>query len=165
MAAGTATSLAKPEPQAPNRATVWSQRQRPKNEAMVGPRFIEVNLDSQPRPLSAIELLKQAPVLSVKARTVACDGGGLLGHPKVFINLVLAKFADPDYRMIRLTLERVDIVDSNLNRIRIITKSLFISPYLVGSSIFLLLRDRKSTPLLTQYTRHISGRDVGISRL
>ncbi|PJF16503.1 hypothetical protein PSACC_03690 [Paramicrosporidium saccamoebae] len=117
------TAVGSASPQAPNRATVWSQRQRPKNDAMVGPRFIEVNLDSQPRPLSAIELLKQTPVLSIKARTVACDGGGLLGHPKVFINLVLAKFADPDYRMIRVALEHVDTVDSSLSRIRTITKS------------------------------------------
>lgn len=75
-------------PQAPNRASAWSNRQRQRAEAIVGPRFVNVNLTSQPKPEAAIELLKQQPIVSIKSRTIACDGGGLLGHPKVFINLV-----------------------------------------------------------------------------
>lgn len=74
--------------QAPNRAATWSESQRPREEAMTGPRFTGIDILSQPQPLAAIELLKQQPVTKVQARNVACDGGDLLGHPKVFINLV-----------------------------------------------------------------------------
>lgn len=76
------------ESQAPNRAEKWSERQRPKDHALQGPRFAGVELGAQPSPLAAIELLKEDPVIIVSGRAVACDGDGLLGHPKVFINLV-----------------------------------------------------------------------------
>lgn len=75
--------------QAPNRATRWSRRQRPRADAVEGPRFQSVNMAAQPRPAAAIELLKQSPVQVEHSRVVFCDGGGgALGHPKVFLNLV-----------------------------------------------------------------------------
>lgn len=37
----------------------------------------------------AIKLVVEEPVTPVEARVVSCDGGGgALGHPKVYINLV-----------------------------------------------------------------------------
>lgn len=37
----------------------------------------------------AIDLIAQQPVSNVESRVIACDGGGgALGHPKVYINLV-----------------------------------------------------------------------------
>lgn len=37
----------------------------------------------------AIKLVAEEPVTDVHARVVSCDGGGgALGHPKVYINLV-----------------------------------------------------------------------------
>lgn len=74
--------------QAPNRADKWSERQRSKENAFQGPRFAGVDLASQPNPLAAIELLKQQSIIVTTAKVVSCDGDGLLGHPKVFINLV-----------------------------------------------------------------------------
>lgn len=40
----------------------------------------------------AIKLVAEEPVTDVGARVVSCDGGGgALGHPKVYINLVRAR--------------------------------------------------------------------------
>ena len=37
----------------------------------------------------AIKLVAEEPVTDVESRVVSCDGGGgALGHPKVYINLV-----------------------------------------------------------------------------
>lgn len=37
----------------------------------------------------AIDLVSEEPVTDIQARVVSCDGGGgALGHPKVYINLV-----------------------------------------------------------------------------
>lgn len=37
----------------------------------------------------AIDLVAEEPVTDIQARVVSCDGGGgALGHPKVYINLV-----------------------------------------------------------------------------
>lgn len=37
----------------------------------------------------AINLVAEEPVTDIQARVVSCDGGGgALGHPKVYINLV-----------------------------------------------------------------------------
>ena len=39
----------------------------------------------------AIHLVAEEPVADIEARVVSCDGGGgALGHPKVYINLVRA---------------------------------------------------------------------------
>lgn len=38
----------------------------------------------------AIDLIAEQPVSEVETRVVWCDGGrGALGHPKVYINLVM----------------------------------------------------------------------------
>ncbi|GAA5885504.1 hypothetical protein JCM16303_002231 [Sporobolomyces ruberrimus] len=76
------------EVQAPNRTTVWSKSQAERTEAMKGPRFEQTAEMFQPRPLAAIELIKEEPIRLIEARVAACDGGGgPLGHPRVFINL------------------------------------------------------------------------------
>lgn len=49
----------------------------PRTEAMVGPRFEQTAEQFQPRPLAAIELIAQEPVIKVNARVVSCDGGEL----------------------------------------------------------------------------------------
>ncbi|KAJ5737810.1 uncharacterized protein N7483_002935 [Penicillium malachiteum] len=73
--------------QAPNRSTTWAASQQPREEAMTGPRFEQTIMETQPRPLAAIELIHKQPVRWTKSRVVSCDGGGgPLGHPKVFIN-------------------------------------------------------------------------------
>ncbi|KAI5816941.1 zinc-finger domain-containing protein [Pyronema omphalodes] len=74
--------------QAPNRATTWSKSQRPKEQAMVGPRFEQTNISQQPAPWAAIELIHQQPVRWSEKRVVCCDGGGgPNGHPRVYINV------------------------------------------------------------------------------
>lgn len=76
-------------PQASNRYVLWSRRQRPRADAMKGPRFQSINFAAQPCPTAAIELLKQSPIQMEHSRTVSCSGGDrVLGHPQVFINLV-----------------------------------------------------------------------------
>jgi NADH dehydrogenase (ubiquinone) Fe-S protein 6 len=73
--------------QAPNRATTWASNQQPREQAMVGPRFEQTIMETQPRPYAAIELIHKQPVRWTKSKVVSCDGGGgPLGHPKVFIN-------------------------------------------------------------------------------
>jgi len=73
--------------QAPNRATVWSRSQMPRELAMSGPRFEQTIMEFQPQPYAAIELIHKQPVRWVHSRSVACDGGGgPLGHPRIFIN-------------------------------------------------------------------------------
>lgn len=38
----------------------------------------------------AIDLIAEQPVSEVETRVISCDGGGgALGHPKVYINLVM----------------------------------------------------------------------------
>ena len=74
--------------QAPNRLTRWSRSQRPRSEAMVGPRFEQMNVEYQPRPYAAIDLIHKQPVHWTEKRQVSCDGGGgPLGHPRIFINV------------------------------------------------------------------------------
>ncbi|KUL92529.1 hypothetical protein ZTR_02330 [Talaromyces verruculosus] len=73
--------------QAPNRASTWAQSQRPREEAMTGPRFEQTIIELQPQPYAAIELIHKQPVRWTKERVVSCDGGGgPLGHPRIFIN-------------------------------------------------------------------------------
>ncbi|KAI6869567.1 NADH-ubiquinone oxidoreductase, partial [Hortaea werneckii] len=74
--------------QAPNRETVWSRSQKPRSEAMVGPRFEQTIMEDQPRPYAAIDLIHKQPVRWTNKRSVSCDGGGgPLGHPRIFINV------------------------------------------------------------------------------
>ena len=78
--------------QAPNRATIWSNRQQSKSQIYVGPRFTQIDIAAQPNPLAAIELIKADPIRQVKERQVSCKGDSSLGHPNVFINLVHGNF-------------------------------------------------------------------------
>ncbi|KAK3987923.1 hypothetical protein QBC44DRAFT_113039 [Cladorrhinum sp. PSN332] len=74
--------------QAPNRVGVWSRSQQHRDVAMTGPRFEQTELENQPRPYAAIELIHKQPVRWTHDRIVVCDGGGgPAGHPKVYINL------------------------------------------------------------------------------
>ncbi|OLL22929.1 Lactobacillus shifted protein isoform B [Neolecta irregularis DAH-3] len=74
--------------EAPNRNLTWSLSQRPKAEAMTGPRFEQTDMAAQPNPSAAIELIAREPVRIVQGRIARCDGGGgPLGHPAVFINI------------------------------------------------------------------------------
>ncbi|KAJ9602201.1 hypothetical protein H2200_013321 [Cladophialophora chaetospira] len=73
--------------QAPNRASVWSRNQMPRELAMSGPRFEQTIIAAQPQPYAAIDLIHKQPVRWVDSKIVACDGGGgPLGHPRIFIN-------------------------------------------------------------------------------
>ncbi|CAJ2509955.1 Uu.00g058550.m01.CDS01 [Anthostomella pinea] len=73
--------------QAPNRTEIWSRHQRPRAQAMTGPRFEQTDFDLQPQPKAAIELIHKQPVRWTHDRVVACDGGGgPAGHPRIFIN-------------------------------------------------------------------------------
>ncbi|TFK30436.1 NADH:ubiquinone oxidoreductase kDa subunit [Coprinopsis marcescibilis] len=73
--------------QAPNFPSTWSTSQAPRPQAGSSPRFEQTNMDFQPQPLSAMELIAQEPIRLVKGRKAVCDGGGPLGHPKVYINI------------------------------------------------------------------------------
>ncbi|KAF9526489.1 zinc-finger domain-containing protein [Crepidotus variabilis] len=73
--------------QAPNYATTWSTAQRPRPGPQSGPRFEQADMSLQPNPLSAMELIANEPIRLVQGRRASCDGGGPLGHPKVYINL------------------------------------------------------------------------------
>ncbi|KAI0825113.1 zinc-finger domain-containing protein [Trametes gibbosa] len=74
-------------PQAPNLANTWSTSQRSRPQAHSGPRFEQTIMELQPNPLSAMEMISQEPIRVVNGRKAVCDGGGPLGHPKIFINL------------------------------------------------------------------------------
>jgi len=52
-------------------------------------RFAVTGLEKQVNSQWAIDLIAAQPIIKVKTRIVACDGGagGALGHPKVYINL------------------------------------------------------------------------------
>ncbi|KAG0374432.1 hypothetical protein BGX24_010413 [Mortierella sp. AD032] len=74
--------------QSANRATTWSENQIEKKNAFKGPRFENTDIDAQPQPQAAIDLIAQEPVRMVEGRRARCDGGGgALGHPAVWINL------------------------------------------------------------------------------
>ncbi|KJA29122.1 hypothetical protein HYPSUDRAFT_32472 [Hypholoma sublateritium FD-334 SS-4] len=74
--------------QAPNYPTTWSTNQAPRPGPGSSPRFEQTDMDLQPVPLSAMELIAEEPIRVVHGRKASCDGGGgPLGHPKVYINL------------------------------------------------------------------------------
>ncbi|KAJ1726378.1 hypothetical protein LPJ61_005227 [Coemansia biformis] len=97
-AAVAPTAPAGPIEQAPNRAVTWSETQRPRTDVIDDPRFVQADLDGQPRPMAAIELIAEEPVREVDSRLACCDGGGgALGHPRVWINLDEGKIEDCGY--------------------------------------------------------------------
>ncbi|KAF9193233.1 hypothetical protein BGZ50_007631 [Haplosporangium sp. Z 11] len=78
--------------QSANRETTWSENQIEKKNAFKGPRFENTDIDAQPQPKAAIELIAEEPIRMVEGRRARCDGGGgSLGHPGVWINLVIGK--------------------------------------------------------------------------
>ncbi|KOS19220.1 Lactobacillus shifted protein [Escovopsis weberi] len=97
-AAAVPEDQAKEPSQAPNRLSVWSRSQKPRSQAMTGPRFEQTDFSLQPQPLSAMEMVHKVPVKWVHERTVVCDGGGGAGgHPKIFINTDKAEIAFCNY--------------------------------------------------------------------
>lgn len=64
-----------PETQSPNKAETWSESQNPRDLAMRGPRFEQVNYDLQPLPLSAMEMISREPIRLTTKRIIECDGG------------------------------------------------------------------------------------------
>jgi NADH dehydrogenase (ubiquinone) Fe-S protein 6 len=76
-------------PQAPNRAGVWSDSQRSRDELYkTDPRFVGKDLSKQPQALAAIELIKQQPISYIHGNIAVCHGTDFVqGHPKVYINL------------------------------------------------------------------------------
>lgn len=79
--------------QAPNRDETWSRSQESRLNIFTkfAYRFIQKDLDKQPRAYSAMELIAKQPVRYLSEGNIAvCDGNKgstLQGHPKVFINL------------------------------------------------------------------------------
>jgi uncharacterized Zn-finger protein len=76
--------------QAPNFPGTWSHSQQQRATVQDGARFLGANLARQPRPLAAIDLIEKLPIVAVNSHVVSCDGGGVLGHPRIYINLVRA---------------------------------------------------------------------------
>lgn len=96
--------------QSPNYPTTWSTTQKPRPASRSEPRFEQTVMELQPNPLSAMELVANEPIRVVHGRKALCDGGefkpktlflfyfcsvltywsggGPLGHPKIYINLV-----------------------------------------------------------------------------
>ncbi|KAG0054292.1 hypothetical protein BGZ83_011497 [Gryganskiella cystojenkinii] len=71
-----------------NRDSTWSENQIEKATAFKGPRFENTDIEAQPQPQAAIELIAEEPIRMVEGRRARCDGGdGSLGHPAVWINL------------------------------------------------------------------------------
>ena len=87
--------------QAPNRNVTWSPSQEERIEIIskYPYRFVQKDLEEQPRPYAAIDLIAKEPIkyLSHEQGNIAvCDGNRgstLQGHPKVFINLDQPKAA------------------------------------------------------------------------
>ena len=69
-----------------NRYSISYQRSRVLRSS---PRFENVNKLALPNPKAAIDLISRAPVNNVPNDFVYCDGGGDLGHPKIYIKLAM----------------------------------------------------------------------------
>ncbi|KZO93558.1 ubiquinone oxidoreductase 20 kd subunit [Calocera viscosa TUFC12733] len=74
-------------PQSPNYPATWSTDQRPRPPPNSNPRFEQTIYELQPNPPSAMALVAEDPIRLVNGRKAVCDGGGPLGHPKIYINL------------------------------------------------------------------------------
>lgn len=61
--------------QSPNYATTWSTNQAPRPGPGSGPRFEQTDMELQPAPLSAMELIAEEPIRVVHGRKASCDGG------------------------------------------------------------------------------------------
>lgn len=58
------------------------------------PRFQNMDVSSQPNPVPSVEILKNDRPIVSKSKVIACEGKPLVGHPKVFINLVYSQKDD-----------------------------------------------------------------------
>jgi len=61
--------------QSPNYPTTWSTSQRPRPGPGSGPRFEQTDMELQPNPPSAMEMIAQEPIRLVNGRKAVCDGG------------------------------------------------------------------------------------------
>lgn len=97
--------------QAPNRKDVWTRSQAPRADVISknAHRFIQTDLDKQPQPYSAMELIAKQPVRYLSDTNIAvCDGNKgntLQGHPKIFINLDQPKASTCGYCGLRYAKE------------------------------------------------------------
>lgn len=99
--------------QAPNRNVTWSPTQESKIEIInkYPYRFVQRDLEQQPRPYAAIDLIAKEPVRYLtheQGNVAVCDGNRgntLQGHPKVFINLDQPKPATCGYCGLRYAKE------------------------------------------------------------
>lgn len=99
--------------QAPNRSEIWSKSQESRLEIIskFPQRFIQKDLDKQPRPYAAIDLIAKEPVRYLtheEGNVAVCDGNKgntLHGHPKVFINLDQPKASTCGYCGLRYAKE------------------------------------------------------------
>lgn len=97
--------------QAPNRAEPWTPSQIPRIDVIdkFPFRFVQRDLDKQPQPYSAMELIAKEPVRYLSHGNIAvCDGNKgttLQGHPKVYINLDQPKPATCGYCGLRYAKE------------------------------------------------------------
>lgn len=70
-----AVPVQKKQDQAPNYPTTWSTNQRPRPGPASSPRFEQTDMNLQPNPLSAMELIANEPIRIVNGRKAVCDGG------------------------------------------------------------------------------------------
>lgn len=79
--------------QSPNYQGTWTKSQREKDEIFNDVRWIDINRDEQPNPLSARKLVEEESITMIKGNVVSCCGfkegeeDKRLGHPVIFINL------------------------------------------------------------------------------
>ncbi|KAG6381164.1 hypothetical protein JVT61DRAFT_5565 [Boletus reticuloceps] len=96
LARASSTAAGTPTPPAPaseSSVAPQSTSEKPRPVSRSSPRFEQTFMELQPNPLSAMELIANEPVRVVHGRKAVCDGGGgSLGHPKIFINLVRMRF-------------------------------------------------------------------------
>lgn len=104
--------------QAPNRSKPWTLSQQPRDEAISknAVRFVQRDLDVQPQPYSAMDLITKEPVRYLEHSNIAvCDGNKgstLQGHPKVYINLDQPKPATCGYCGLRYAKEEFrDVIE------------------------------------------------------
>ncbi|RLV90152.1 Lactobacillus shifted protein [Spathaspora sp. JA1] len=106
--------------QAPNKDSTWSQTQESRSEIIskYPYRFVQKDLQQQPRPYAAIDLIAKEPVryLGHGENIAVCDGNKgstLQGHPKVFINLDQPKPATCGYCGLRYAKEEFkDLIEA-----------------------------------------------------
>jgi NADH dehydrogenase (ubiquinone) Fe-S protein 6 len=99
--------------QAPNRTETWSPTQASRLDVIAQHphRFVQRELETQPRPYAAIDLIAKEPVRYLSAHdgnVAVCDGNRgstLQGHPKVFINLDQPRAATCGYCGLRYAKE------------------------------------------------------------